>query len=207
MVSSNGNLLSRAGAGDREALVKLLEEHSPMVRRHMERRIPRRWRAVVTVDDLMQQTFTDAYLNMTRFEPRDEEAFASWLLLLARCNLLDALRALRAEKRGGDRRRIEPRTPEDSFTALYDLLGGTTQTTPSRALARDEACAAVRRAIERLPHTYRRVVEMYDIDGCSAAQVAAALGRSRGAVYMIRARAHRLLAEMLGGASRFLSVT
>lgn len=30
-------------------------------------------------------------------------------------------------------------------------------------------------------------------------------GRSRGAVYMMRARAHRLLAKLLGSASQFLS--
>ena len=205
MGSSNGDLLSQAGAGDREALMALLEKHSPMVRRRMERKIPRRWRAIVTVDDLMQQTYIDAFLGIEQCEARDEETFAAWLLRLAKCNLLDVLRMLRAEKRGGGRKRIEPRNPDDSFTALYEMLGGATRTTPSRQLARDEACAALRLALQRLPCTYRRVVEMYDIEGRSVKDIAAAFGRSCGAVYMMRARAHRLLAELLGHESQFLS--
>jgi DNA-directed RNA polymerase specialized sigma24 family protein len=46
---------------------------------------------------------------------------------------------------------------------------------------------------------------MWDLEGHSVEEVAASLGRSPGAVYMLRARAHRQLAEIMGAPSRFLS--
>ncbi len=55
-------------------------------------------------------------------------------------------------------------------------------------------------AIGKLPETYRRVVEQFDIDFHPAAEIARALGRSVGAVYMIRARAHDRLRDILSRA-------
>ena len=43
---------------------------------------------------------------------------------------------------------------------------------------------------------------MYDLMGKPVAEVAAALGRSEGAVYLLRVRAHRRLADILGAKSR-----
>jgi DNA-directed RNA polymerase specialized sigma24 family protein len=60
-------------------------------------------------------------------------------------------------------------------------------------------------AIGKLPDVYRQVVEMYDLKGHSADEVATALGRTQGAMFMVRKRAHRLLAELMGAPSRFLS--
>ncbi len=55
-------------------------------------------------------------------------------------------------------------------------------------------------AIAQLPETYRQVVEQLDIEFRPAAEIAQALGRSVGTVYMIRARAHDRLREILSGA-------
>ncbi|MBP7937722.1 MAG: sigma-70 family RNA polymerase sigma factor, partial [Phycisphaerae bacterium] len=48
-----------------------------------------------------------------------------------------------------------------------------------------------------LPETYRRVVEQFDIEFRPPAEIARALGRSVGAVYMVRTRAHDRLREIL----------
>ncbi|HEY3242379.1 MAG TPA: sigma-70 family RNA polymerase sigma factor, partial [Phycisphaerae bacterium] len=60
-------------------------------------------------------------------------------------------------------------------------------------------------AIGKLPADYAKVVRMYDLEGRSVAEVAAAVGRSEGAVYMLRSRAHDRLRELLASASRFMS--
>jgi RNA polymerase sigma factor (sigma-70 family) len=111
---------------------------------------------------------------------------------------------LEAEKRGGERRRIGRRSREDSLADLYELVA-VTESTPSRHAARNERRLELERAIQQLPKDYRVVVQMFDLEGRPATEVAEALGRSSGAVYMIRARAHRWLGELLGNASRLLT--
>ena len=199
-------LLDRAVAGDREALTQLLERHGPRVRRNLEHGIPPRWQAVMSADDVMQETYIDAFLDVSRFEPRGEGSFTAWLTQLAKRNLLDAVRMLDAEKRGKKRRIGARRTADGSLAALAEqlLYAGTT---PSRQMAREEAGVCLQRAIAQLPPTYRTVVEMYDLEGRTVEDVAAALQRSEGAVFMLRARAHRQMGAILGAASRFLSGT
>ena len=74
-----------------------------------------------------------------------------------------------------------------------------------RQVARGEARSALERGLDALPAPYRRVIEMYDLQARPIDDVASELGRSPGAVYMLRARAHDRLKEQLGTASRYLS--
>jgi len=202
--SSERDLLNQASRGEKDALVELLRTHGPAVHRRIAGRIPRRWRSLVSADDVMQQTYADAFLAMDRLPTDVVDSFVAWLTSLADYNLIDALRMLEADKRGKGCRRIENDSGRESFVELYELLDSG-RTTPSRHVARDEACAALERAIQQLPETYRRVVRMYDIECTSVEDVALAMQRSPGAVYMIRTRAHRLLHEMMGSVSKYFS--
>jgi RNA polymerase sigma-70 factor (ECF subfamily) len=204
MAGSNGERLQQAGSGNQDALGGLLERHSPAVVRWVASRIPRRWRSVLSVGDVMQQTYTDAFLCFDSFRAAEGCSFGAGLMSLARNNLVDALRMLNADKRGKGRRPVEPQACEDSLPALYEFLGST-PITPSRLAARKEARAALERAIEGLPDTYRRVVQMCDLESHPVLEVADAVGRSPGAVYMIRARAHRRLRELMGSTSNYFS--
>ena len=204
MGSSGDDSLRQAASGDRDALRQLLQEHGPGVRRQLHGKIPRHWQAVLSVDDVMQQTYTDVFLNLDRFVPQGDGSLAAWILKIANRNLIDALRILEADKRGKDRRRTQPGTREESFVALCEVLsaGGST---PSRHVARSEAHAALERAIQELPDAYRQVVQMFDLDGRPMEDVARALNRSPGAAYMIRGRAHRRLGELMGTPSKYFS--
>ena len=204
MAGSDDGLLERAIEGDRRALVTLLETHSPAVRQRFRSRIPRRWQSVLSVDDIVQQTSADAFLNIDRFVPHGPDSFVGWLITLAKCNFLDALKMLEAEKRGGNHRRVEAVDREESCLVLYELLGDSV-TTPSQHAARAEACHFLEEMIEQLPETYRLVVQMYDLEGRSIDDVADRLDRSVGATFMLRARAHRRLAELMGRASQYLT--
>ena len=204
MSPSEDKLLDQAIAGDADALVRLLEQRGPEVRQKLTGEIPTRWQAVLSADDVMQETYIDAFLDVGRFHPRGEGSFTAWLSTLARRNLVDAVRMLEAEKRGKNRQRLQRRTADETLILLHEQLGHS-RSTPSRHAARTEACKHLRRAIEKLPAAYRRVVEMYDLQGRPVAEVAAALERSPGAVFMLRSRAHRLLSVNMGTASLFLS--
>jgi RNA polymerase sigma-70 factor, ECF subfamily len=198
------NEIRRAVGGDREALASLLGRCGPLVRNSLAGRIPKRWQSVLSEDDVMQQSYADALVHVVEFESDNERAFASWLEKIARRNLSDAIRSLEAEKRGGDRRRVEAPAGHESFVALYKRIGST-KTTPSGEVAGKEARAALERAITHLPEVYARVVRMYDLEGRPVQEVATALGRSPGAVFMLRARALDRLHEIMGRTSNFYS--
>ncbi len=204
MVAPDHELLDRAVAGDGEALGQLLEQSGPRVRRTLAGKIPHRWQSVLSLDDVMQEAYIDAFLDIHKFEPRGEGSFDAWLFTVANRTLLDAVRLLDAEKRGRKHRMVRLQTRQDSLDALCAQISGKI-TSPSHRLAGQEAKAHLTRTIEHLPDTYRTVVELYDLKGLDAAQVADVVQRSPGAVFMLRGRAHRLLSDMMGAASQFLS--
>ena len=152
----------------------------------------------------MQQTYADVLRDIGRFVPHERGSMAAWLATVARRNLLDAVKMLEADKRGGGRRRIDRAASDESFTLLLDLLAGET-TTPSRHAARKEAQSILERTIQKLPTAYRRVITMYDLQGMPVQEVASTMGRSPGAVFMLRARALDRLRQEMGTSSDFLS--
>ena len=204
MSASENDLVHQAARGNADALSGLLERHGPLIRDRLAGQIPRRWRAALSADDVMQQTYIDAFVDLNRFVPNGQGSFPAWLGSLAKCNLVDAVRMLEADKRGGNHRRIEHRSRDESFTALHDLIGPE-RSTPSRHAARDEACAALQWAVQQLPETYGEIVRLYDLEDRPVKEVARKLNRSPGAVFMIRARAHRRLREIMGRASHYLT--
>ena len=204
MPETDQDLVAQAKAGDRDALVEVFERHGPEARRTVVGRIPRRWRSLLSEDDVMQQTYMDAAHTIGRFEYRGDGCVVAWLARLAECNRLDAIKGLKARKRGGDRQRVEQLPGKSSVMALHELLA-TVSSTPSRHVARDEATGLLQEALGQLPRNYRRVIQLYDIEGKSIGEVAATLGRSEGAVFMLRARAHGRLREILGSPSEFFT--
>jgi RNA polymerase sigma-70 factor (ECF subfamily) len=206
MSASEPELVNKAIKGDTRALTVLLERVGPDIRRKLAPAIPSRWRSVLSSEDLMQETYIDAFLDVCQFQFRGENSFCSWLMTIAKRNLLDAIRMLEADKRGHANQQMRSGERTQGFDCLHELLAWT-RTTPSRHAARSESRLLLERAIEQLPSTYRTVVSMYDLEGKGVKEIAAALHRSPGAVFMLRSRAHRLLSANLGAASLYLSDT
>lgn len=199
---SDVGLLKLAIEGDADALTTLLREHGPAIERTL--RIDRVWQTMLEPADVMQITYLEAFLQIRDFDAGRFGSFEAWLRRIAENNLRDAIRGLTRQKQPQPRDRVRPMTDGESIAGLADLLGVTT-TTPSQHVRRDEAHGALERAIEALPEDYAVAVRMYDLQGQTIADVAAALGRSTGAVHMLRARAHDRLREQLGGPSQFFS--
>jgi len=195
-----------AASGDEEALSRLLERFGPTVRERLKGKIGETWRASIDEDDVMQVTYMEAFLRIERFKPRGEGAFVAWLSQVAENNLRDALRGLQAAKRPNPKDRVGQGggASDESYAALVELIG-TSEATPSRAAAKSEYGELIEQALGTLPPDYERVVRKCDLEGRPAADVAAELGRSAGAVYMLRARAHERLADALGAASKFFT--
>jgi RNA polymerase sigma-70 factor (ECF subfamily) len=188
-------LVRAATKGDANALTRLLERHGPRVEKSLDINII--WRTALEPADVMQVTYLEAFLQIRRFDPDRGTPFEAWLRRIAQNNLRDAIRGLERLKQPQPRNRVRPTSREDSLIGLYDLLGSDSAT-PSRNLRRSEVSARVAEAIETLPDRYREIVKLYDLEGLTMEEVAARTGRSPGALYMLRARAHDRLRGELG---------
>ncbi len=204
MATEPDGLVVRARSGDHEALTELLKRQGPAARRMIRGQIATRWQSVLSEDDVMQQTYADAVAGIDQCRAEGEPSFAAWLGAVARNNLYAAIEALSAAKRGGQWHRVEVMPAEESQTELVRIIAARDDT-PGRRVIRKEALGMLNEAVEQLPSVYASVVRMYDIDGRSVQEVSEHLGRSPGAVFMLRARAHDRLAQAMGNASDFLT--
>lgn len=204
MAGADRELLERAVSGDAEALRELLKLHGPRARNAIRGQIDRKTRSVLDEDDVMQVAYLEAFLHLPALAARDTDGFVAWLSRIAQHVLRDAIRGLNRQKRPPPGGRISVGGGPDSHAALVELLGVTT-TAPSGVAARTEATRAVESALQELPADYARVVRLYDLEGQAASAVGEAMGRSVGAVLMLRSRAHQHLRRKLGSPSRFFS--
>ena len=194
--------LDAAARGDTDALSALLKRFGPEVRRQLS--ISGRWQAALDVDDVMQVTYLEAFVRIREHSFDGQASFASWLRRVAENNLRDAIRALERLKRPPPSKRVAAMTYDDSAEHLIEQLGVTT-TTPSRYAAAGELSEKLDAVLEALPEDYAQAVRLYDLEHKSIDETAEHLGRSRGAVHMLRARAHERLRELLGPESAFFS--
>lgn len=148
------------------------------------------------VEDVLQVTCLEVFLRIGSLERRTVAGFRSWLGRIAQNNLRDAVRALERDKRPAANRRITKGAGGESARTLLLAVAGDHATAGSRA-ALEEEVGRLREALHRLPKSYRAVVQRMDLDELPMAEVADELGRSRGAVHMLRSRAYDRLRELL----------
>lgn len=202
-ISALQTLLTKAVKGDADAISRLLSSVGPKVEQELA--IGRRWRHALDPGDVMQVTYLEAFLQISRFRPEQAGSFEAWLRRIAENNLRDAIRGMERQKQPPPSRRVSFDNPTDeSFTGLYDQLAAK-GTTPSRAFARKDVQRLIEAALGKLPADYAQVVRLYDLDGQSVDEVAATMGRSTGAIHMLRARAHDRLGDLLETASSWFA--
>jgi RNA polymerase sigma-70 factor, ECF subfamily len=204
LAESERMLLERAVSGDDGALSELLVGCDAELRSRFSGKIHRRYRSVLSIADVLQVTYMEAFLRISRFRVGGNGSFVNWLAKIADSNLISAIRELNRQKRPPRQRQISLSMGTNSHIALLATLAGS-QASPSQQASRSEIRDAIDRAISLLPPDYRDVVQGFDIDGIDTHEIAARMQRSPGAVYMIKARAHIRLAEILGDSTQFFS--
>jgi RNA polymerase sigma-70 factor (ECF subfamily) len=121
--------------------------------------------------------------------------FYTWLRQIAWDRLIDARRSHLAGRRSV--RREEPGgLPGESAAELADRLLAVSDG-PSAGLRREERRRLVRRALDRLPERDREVLVLRYLEELSAAEAAAVLGASEGAVRVRVLRALQRLRDIL----------
>lgn len=197
-----GTLLAQAIAGDEVALQELMLAHHDRLLAFIERRLPLANRGTLTAEDIAQETYMVVFRQIRQFEPKTDASFMHWISKIAEHRLLDALKAMRAAKRGGGRAGLQQPLDSSQTVALLELLA-VNDRTPSMSVAGVEAVGALREALAQVKPDYQEALRLRYIEGLPIADVAARLGRTEGAVNMLLSRALKAVEELMtdGGAA------
>lgn len=199
------DLIPRAVSGDSVATQELLLLHYDRLAIRLSAALPSDLQGTLSVEDVLQEAFSDALGRISAFESRGEGAFFAWLATIADHRLLDLIRAARAIKRGGGWSPVAAAGSETSTVGDLLALLAADDHTPSRSIAGHEAAAAVQSAIDGLKDEYRNVLRLRYFDGLSVADTAARMGRTEPAIHMLCHRAVAQLRDSLGSDSQYFS--
>ena len=169
-------LLRRVMAGDARALRQLYDRCAPVALAVAQRILRSREEA----EDVLQETFLEAWRSAERFDARRGTA-AAWLIAIARSRALDRIRA-----RGSSERAAQALAREDAAPVPLPIE-------PAEARQDRERIQA---ALASLPPEQRTVLELAYFEGLTQSEIAARTGDALGT---IKTRC-RLALQKLAGA-------
>ena len=120
-------------------------------------------------EDLMQDSFVDAYKNLSQFEARS--GFKTWLIRIMLNNCF-------RKKSKSSFKNETMKEITDSDRPLYAQSGEDT----ANLVSRRELNSIIETAMAQLPHEYRMVFSLREINGCSVAETAELLNISEANV-------------------------
>lgn len=197
-------LITKAIAGDKLALQKLLVSRTGVLSRYAASRLAASLREQVDPDDITQQTFVEAFRSIRRFRPEKADSFQAWLLGIADHVIKDTVKRKQRAKRGGGYQRVQPTGATGSASAadILELLSAGIHS-PSVSAMGHEAVQAVRDAMTTLPEDYRQAVQLRLLDGKSLEETAELMHRTTRAVQGLIDRARKKMRAVLGTLSNY----
>jgi RNA polymerase sigma-70 factor (ECF subfamily) len=194
-------LLRAAENGDDDAAQRLLARHRNRLRQMVAVYLDRRIAARVDPSDVVQDALADAARGLTGYLRERPLPFYPWLRQFARQRLLQLHRHHIQARRRSVEREVHWVTAlsDHSAAALANRLFAN-GTSPSRRLIRDEVRRRVQSALDGLAPRDREILVMRHLEEMSAAEIAAILGISAGAVRVRLLRALTTLRNLLDDA-------
>ncbi|MCZ6654338.1 MAG: hypothetical protein O7D91_15095 [Planctomycetota bacterium] len=174
-------------------------------RQHILSRIPRRLRAVISPDDVLQDVRLAVRAQLEVFKGTTEKAMNTWLTRLTTGCTLDAIKSEMRIKRGGGAHAINQSVLERS--SVPDLFGviPSPQRTPSSLAATDEAILHALDSLKWLNPQEAVIVRMYYLNEMSERRIAECLKCRLTVVRGIIWRTRSFLAATMGDPSKFYS--
>jgi RNA polymerase sigma-70 factor (ECF subfamily) len=183
--------MSRSDAGQDS-----LEQYRPYLHLLVRLELDLHWQGKVDLSGVVQQTLLEAHRDLDQLRDRTEAQLLAWLRRALANNLTDEIRKAGAQVRDvGRERSLQEALDESSCRLEASLAAG--QSSPVQQVIRREQLAHLAAALEQLPEDQRRAVELHHLKGLSLADVAAALGRSRGAAAQLVFRGLGRLRKLL----------
>lgn len=181
--TSSLDLIERIKRGERDAFTPLFEKYRPRLAVLIHYRMGPRLRGSLEADDLLQETFLQAYRQFDHFAYRSPGSFFRWLARIAEHVIVDA-----ARYEGRDKRDAGERVPLRSESHPSGIEPVDTET-PSRLLTESEAVLRLMRKLDALPEQYRQAIVLAKVEGLSTQEMAEKMGKSREATALLLHRA------------------
>lgn len=182
-------LLTRARAGDQEALNDLFGRYLPVLQRWTTGRLPQWARDLTDTHDLVQDVLLRTFKKVEGFEHRGEGAFQAYLRQAIMNRIRDEVR----------------RTSRLPIVLALDEIGAVDGTSPLQAPIGNEAVEQYDEALSRLTPDERELIVARVELGLTYAELAEATGKpSADAARMAVSRALIRLAKEFGGPLRMV---
>jgi RNA polymerase sigma-70 factor (ECF subfamily) len=155
----------------------------------------------VDLSGVVQQTLLEAHQAREQFRQMDDAQKVAWLRRTLANNLTDEVRKLHTAARDINREQSLEAAVEQSSARLEAWLASE-QTAPDQQAIRNEELLRLAEGLDQLPEDQRRAVEWHHLKGEPLAEVAARMGRTKGAVAKLVYRGIEKLHALLGEQER-----
>jgi RNA polymerase sigma-70 factor (ECF subfamily) len=190
-------LVGKAQKGDPDAFAALIGKYERRLEALIHVRLGPSLRQRVEMEDVLQETYLNAFRSIEQYEWRDEGSFFKWLGGIAENVLRRLARGhLRMLGREVSLERCAQSAEGDSGK-LAELLRAR-DTSPTDALRRKERFERLEKALGKLTPDHREVIILAVLRGLSMREIASQVGRSVPAVSMLLLRALRKLRAHFG---------
>ena len=181
--TSSLSLVQRVKSGDHAAFALLFDKYKRRLAVLIHYKISPELRRFAEVDDILQETWIEAYRDIENFTYRKPGSLFTWLSRIADHVIADLARFHGRQKRQPAdlirfRSESNPEGPEPIDTR-----------TPSRVFSENEAVLALIESLNQLPEQYREVILLSRIEGLMTEEIAVRTGRSKEAVALLLHRA------------------
>lgn len=155
-------LIARAQAGDSEAFSQLIGGY----RNRMLRTATKVVRDPEDAEDVVQQAFTAAWVNLDKF--RGDSAFSTWL---TRITINEGLSVLRRRKR----QHVEITEQITDVTFSHDAIVLADEETPEKQVIKDELKHLVHQSLSVVKPAYRAAMSLRVLEDLSLEEISARL--------------------------------
>ncbi len=200
-------LLSKARAGETEALGELCALYRNYLRMVVRTGLGPRLRERLELSDVVQEALVEVVRQFPQFTGQNEAALVGWLRRLVGQKLADLGRYHSRTKRAGGATALPLDAPweggggenqGDYAGRLLDMLA-LSQTSPSEVVSRRELIVLLADALAALPTEEADVLWLYHADGLSFEAIGDRMGLTRKSVRGVWARGLKRLKRSLEG--------
>ncbi|MEA1959505.1 MAG: sigma-70 family RNA polymerase sigma factor [Chloroflexota bacterium] len=168
-------IIERAAKGDAQSFAELYDAHVNRIYRYIFYRVS----DVGTAEDLTQEVFLKGWRSLHRFK-KTGSPFVAWLMTIAHNLVIDHYRSQKHRPT-----LLDETTPADPSTSPHQMAESKWNQ------------QKLKEGVGKLKPEQQQVIMMRFIEGFDYVEVAAALGKSEGAIRVIQHRALKELKEIL----------
>jgi RNA polymerase sigma-70 factor, ECF subfamily len=179
-----------------ENLQRPLDRYREYLRLLARLQLDPRLQAKLDASDFAQQTLLQAHAHRSQFRGQSEEEWLAWLRKIMANALAGAARQYAAEARDLHRERSLEAELDLSASRMEGWLAAD-QSSPSERADRGEQLVRLANALAQLPADQQQAVELHHLKGCTVAEIAGLMRRTKPAVMGLLFRGLKNLREHL----------